>query len=86
VARMGEGRGTYGVLVREPRGKNTFERPRRSWNYSLNTTTNINNIKMKYSVGCEIDYSMSRQGQLAKSSESSREPRELYNAENCFVS
>jgi hypothetical protein len=38
---MGEGRGSYRVLVRKPRGKNTFERPRRSWKYSLNTTNNI---------------------------------------------
>jgi hypothetical protein len=52
---MSEGRGTYGFWVREPRGKNTFERPRYSWNYSLNTTNNINNIKIKYGVGCEIN-------------------------------
>jgi hypothetical protein len=52
---MGEGTGTYRVLVREPSGKNTFERPRRRRRNNLNNTNNINNIKMKYSVGCETD-------------------------------
>ena len=31
VARMGEGRGVYGVLVGEPEGKRTPGRPRRRW-------------------------------------------------------
>lgn len=52
VARMGEGRGAYRVLVRERGGKNTFEMPRLMRKNNLNNT---NNIKMKYSVGCEID-------------------------------
>ena len=58
MACKGEGRGTYRVLVRKPRGKNTFERPRRRRKNNLNNTnninSNINNVKMKYSVGCEI--------------------------------
>ena len=31
VARMGERRGAYGVLVGRPEGKRTLERPRYSW-------------------------------------------------------
>jgi hypothetical protein len=31
VARMGEGRNVYRVLVRKPEGRNPFERPRRLW-------------------------------------------------------
>jgi hypothetical protein len=37
VARMGEGRGVYRVLVGRPEGKRPLERPRRRWE---------NNIKM----------------------------------------
>lgn len=59
MAHMGEGRGAYRVLIREPTGKNTFERPRCRRKNNLNNTNNINDninsIKMKYSVGCEID-------------------------------
>jgi hypothetical protein len=31
VARMGEGRNVYGVLVEKPEGKRLLERPRRRW-------------------------------------------------------
>jgi hypothetical protein len=31
VARMGEGRNTYRVLVGKPEGKRPLERPRRTW-------------------------------------------------------
>jgi hypothetical protein len=31
VARMGEGRNVYGVLVGKPKGKRPLERPRRRW-------------------------------------------------------
>jgi hypothetical protein len=31
VARMGEGRNAYGVLVGKPEGKRPLERPRRRW-------------------------------------------------------
>jgi hypothetical protein len=31
VARMGEGRGVYTVLVGRPQGKRPLERPRRRW-------------------------------------------------------
>jgi len=44
VARMGEGRGVYRVLVGEPEGKRPLVRPRRRWE---------DNIKMDLKeVGC----------------------------------
>jgi len=44
VARMGEGRGVYRVLVRKPEGKRPLGRPRRRW---------VDNIKMDLQeVGC----------------------------------
>ena len=44
VARMGEGRGVYRVLVGKPEGKRTPGRPRRRWE---------DNIKMDLQeVGC----------------------------------
>ena len=44
VARMGEERGTYRVLVGKPEGKRPLERPRRRW---------VDNIKMELQeVGC----------------------------------
>ena len=44
VARMGEGRGVYRVLVGKPGGKRPLERPRRRWE---------DNIKMDHEeVGC----------------------------------
>ena len=44
VARMGERRGVYRVLVRRPKGKRPFGRPRRRWD---------DNIKMDIQeVGC----------------------------------
>ena len=44
VARMGERRGVYGVLVGKPEGKRPLGRPRRRWEY---------NIKMDLQeVGC----------------------------------
>ena len=45
VARMGEGRGVYRVLVGKPEGKSPLGRPRRRWE---------GNIKMDLQeVGCE---------------------------------
>jgi hypothetical protein len=35
VARMGEGRGVYRVLVGRPEGKRLLERPRRRWDDSI---------------------------------------------------
>jgi hypothetical protein len=35
VARMGEGRGVYRVLVRKPEGKRLLGRPRRRWDYNI---------------------------------------------------
>jgi len=44
VARVGEGRGVYRVLVRKPDGKKPLGRPRRRWE---------DNIKMDlHEVGC----------------------------------
>ena len=44
VARMGEGRGVYGVLVGKPEGKSPLGRPSRRWE---------DNIKMDLQeVGC----------------------------------
>ena len=44
VARMGEGRGVYRILVGKPGGKRPLERPRRRWQ---------DNIKMDLQqVGC----------------------------------
>ena len=44
VARMGEERGVYRVLVRKPEGKRPLGRPRRSW---------VDNIRMDLQeVGC----------------------------------
>jgi hypothetical protein len=35
VARMGEGRGVFRVLVRRPEGKRPLGRPRRRWEYNI---------------------------------------------------
>jgi hypothetical protein len=35
VARMGERRGVYGVLVEKPEGKRQFGRPRRRWDDNM---------------------------------------------------
>ena len=44
VARMGEERGAYGVLVGKPEGKRSLGRPRRRW---------VDNIRMDLQeVGC----------------------------------
>ena len=44
VARMGEGRGVYSVLVGKPEGKRSMGRPRRRW---------VDNIRMDLQgVGC----------------------------------
>jgi hypothetical protein len=46
VARMGEGRGVYRVLVRKPARKRTLRRPRRIWE---------DNIKIDLEeVGCGV--------------------------------
>ena len=37
VARMGEGRGVYRVLVEKPEGKGPFGRPRRRWEDNIKT-------------------------------------------------
>ena len=35
MARMGEGRGVYRVLVGKPEGKRPIGRPRRKWEYNI---------------------------------------------------
>ena len=49
VARMGEERGTYRVLVGKPKGKRPLGRPRRRW---------VDNIRMDLQeVGCgDVDW------------------------------
>ena len=37
VARMGEGRGVYRVLVGKPEGKRPLGRPRPRWEYNIKT-------------------------------------------------
>jgi hypothetical protein len=37
VARMGEGRGVYWVLVGNPEGKRSLRRPRRRWEDNVRT-------------------------------------------------
>jgi hypothetical protein len=37
VARMGEGRGAYRILVRRPQGRKPFGRPRRRWEDNIKT-------------------------------------------------
>jgi len=43
VARMGEDRGVYRVLVGKPEGRRPLGRPRRRW---------VDNIRMDLQVGC----------------------------------
>jgi hypothetical protein len=38
VARMGEGRGVYRVLVERPEGKRLLGRPRRGWEDNISWT------------------------------------------------
>ena len=48
VARMGEGRGVYRVLVGEPEGRRPLGQPRRRW---------VDNIRMDLQeVGCGLDW------------------------------
>jgi hypothetical protein len=48
VARMGEERGVYRVLVRKPERKRPLGRPRRRW---------VDNIRMDFQeVGCGLDW------------------------------
>ena len=37
MARMGQGRGVYRVLVGRPGGKSPLGRPRRKWEYNIKT-------------------------------------------------
>jgi hypothetical protein len=41
VARMGEGRGVYRVLVGRPKGKRPLRRPRRRWENNININIHI---------------------------------------------
>ena len=48
VARMGEERGVYGVLVGKPEGKRPLERPRRRW---------VDNVRFYLQdVGCGLGW------------------------------
>jgi hypothetical protein len=67
VARMGEERGAYRVLVGEPEGKRPLGRPRRRW---------LDNIRMDLQeVGCGyVDWIGQAQGQVADACECGNEP------------
>jgi hypothetical protein len=69
VARMGEKRNVYRLLVRKPEGKRPLGRPRRRW---------MNNIKMGLLEiglkGCGLDWSGSGYVQLKSSCELGNEP------------
>jgi hypothetical protein len=55
VARMGEGRGVYRVLIGRPEGKRPLGRPRRRWE---------DNIKMDLGEICYVDGTYPRSGGL----------------------
>ena len=69
VARMGEERGAYRILVGKPEGKRPLGRPRRRW---------VDNIRMDLQeVGCGyggLDWAGLGQGQLADACECGNEP------------
>jgi hypothetical protein len=69
VARMGEKRNAYRLLVGKSEGKRSLGRPRRRW---------VDNIKMelfKDRLGqCGLDWSSSEQGQVESSWECGYEP------------
>jgi hypothetical protein len=51
VARMGEGRNVYGVLVGNPEGKRRLERPRRRWEDGIK----MNLREIGRGRGCGVD-------------------------------
>jgi hypothetical protein len=53
VARMGEGRNVYRVLVGKPEGKRPDERPRRRWEDVIKM--NLNEIGWGGGVWCGVD-------------------------------
>jgi hypothetical protein len=69
VARMGEKRNAYRLLVGNPEGKRPLGKPRRRW---------VNNIKMDLLEigwgGGGLDWSSSGKGQVESSSECGYEP------------
>jgi hypothetical protein len=68
VARMGEGRNVYRVLVGNPEGKRPLERPRRRWEDRIRM--DLGNISWG---GCGVDSSGSGWGPVAGSGECGNE-------------
>ena len=66
VARMGEERGVYRVLLGKPEGKRPLGRPRRRW---------VDNIRTDLQeVGCGLDWVGPGQRQVADACEGGNEP------------
>jgi hypothetical protein len=68
VARTGERKGAYRVLLGKPEGKRPLGRPRRRWE------DNIRWIFRKWDVGARTGSSWLRQGQVPGTCECSNEP------------
>jgi hypothetical protein len=68
VARMGEGRNVYRVLVGKPEGKRPLERPRRRWEDGIKIDLR------EIGWGCGVDSAGLGQGPLAGCCECGDEP------------
>ena len=62
VARMGDGRGVYRVLVGKPGGKRPMSRPRRRW--EVNIKMDLQEVKCGYMEWIELAQDMDRWGAL----------------------
>jgi hypothetical protein len=69
VARMGEERKVYKVLVGKPEGKRPLERPRRRWEDGIRM-----DLKGYCLGGCGLDSTVSGQGPVAGCGECGVEP------------
>jgi hypothetical protein len=69
VARMGEERKVYKVLVGKPEGKRPLERPRRRWEYGIRM--DLRDIGLGV---CGLDSTASGQGPVASYCECGDEP------------
>jgi hypothetical protein len=80
VARMGEGRNVYRVLVGKPEGKKPLGRPRRRWSDGIKT--DLKGTGWGGGVGvCAMDSSGSGQGPVAGSREHGNEPSKFWRQE-----
>jgi hypothetical protein len=69
VARMGEGRNVYRVLVGKPEGKRPLGRPRRRWEDGIGMDLRVIGLG-----GCGLDSTVSGQGPVAGCCECGDEP------------